>query len=317
MENSITTSGTKISPRPIRYCCHVSRTRPNAVLTGVKRTSATRRVEVSAARFRFLFLNGPILNSECSERTLNACTTWDSAKTMNASVCPFSMFASTPPQRFHGRQTADQCVLLYHPLYADGAYDGNDSGQSLGNGRYGKGNGGHKHMKRRQIVDHTYHEDDAAGGKRHDAQIFTQLCQLLLQGSLDFYLAVQKIGDLTHFGIHTGGGDYSQRRAVGDGTAGIHHVVPVTQRCVFLDLGGGILFGGNGFTGEGGFLGFQSGAMNEARVSRDEIACFQLDYIAGDQISGVDDRFLSVPDDPSVGADMFLRATSSFSALPS
>ena len=62
---------------------------PNAERTGgTNVTKATSAVEASAAQLSFPLLKGPILNSECVERMLKACTTCESANTRKAMVCP-------------------------------------------------------------------------------------------------------------------------------------------------------------------------------------------------------------------------------------
>ena len=56
--------------------------------SGVNSTASTSTIERSAAWFNFLFVNIPILNSECSERILYAWITCDNANTANAIVWP-------------------------------------------------------------------------------------------------------------------------------------------------------------------------------------------------------------------------------------
>ena len=211
-------------------------------------------------------------------------------------------------QSFHCRQAADQRVLFHHALYADGKNDGYDSGKAFGNGRYSQGNGGHKHVERIQVVDQTYHKDDSAGTQSHDAQVFTQLSQLLLQGSLAFFLAVQQVGDLTHFRVHTGGGNHSCSGTVGYAASGEHHIVTVTQRSLQVNLSGGLFFGGNGFTGQGGFFTLQADAVKKTGIRGNKVAGFQTDNIAGHQLSRLNDLFLAVTDDAGVGSgEIFQR----------
>ena len=78
-----------------RYSPVGSTTSSKAMRTGgTKATSMTSANEASAAQLSLWLVNGPILNRECVERMLNACTTCESASTRKAIVCPA---CSLPP----------------------------------------------------------------------------------------------------------------------------------------------------------------------------------------------------------------------------
>ena len=53
--------------------------------------------------------------------------------------------------------------------------------------------------------------------------------------------------------------------------------------------------------GECGLLSLQADALQQAGVGGDEVAGLQVDDVAGDQLGGVDDLLLPVPQDAGVG----------------
>ena len=205
-------------------------------------------------------------------------------------------------ESFHGRQTADERIFLDHTLYTDGKYDGNDGRQTFGNGGNGERYGGHEDFQYRNAVCKTDDKDNRAGGKGYDAEVFAELCQLLLQGCLTVFFVVKQICDFAHFGIHTGCGDNGGGGTVGDGTAGEDHIVTVAQRCLFVADFLRILFGGYGFTGQRGFFAIQADGTEKSGIGGNEIAGFQSNDVAGNKLRCVDDGFHTVTDDSGVGS---------------
>ncbi len=172
-------------------------------------------------------------------------------------------------------------------LNADRKHNSNDRGQSFGNSGNGKRNGGHKDLKHRNTVYKTYDKDNTAGGKGYDAEIFAELCQLLLQRCLTVLFIIKKICDLTHLGVHTGSSNNGSRRTVCDGAAGINHIVTVAERCAILYNGLVILFGRHRFTRKCRFFGFKSRTVQKSCIGRNEIAGFQTDNITGNELGGI------------------------------
>ena len=205
-------------------------------------------------------------------------------------------------QRFHSRQSSDQRIFLHHTLHTDGQHNGHDGRQTLGNGGNRQRNGSHEDLQGRDLVGKSNHKDDGAGRQRNDTQILAHLSQLLLQGSLGIGLAIQQIGDLAHFRVHTGGSDHRSSRTVGNGAAGEDHIGPVADGRIFCHFGFRILFAGNGLTGQCRLLGFKARALEQTAVRRHKVAGFQTDDIAGNQLRCINDRFLTVPDHTGMGS---------------
>ena len=90
MASSMTTKGTRISPRPQRYSQAGRLTMPKAMPTGVNSTRHTSTTESSAAQFSLWLVKTPILNRECSLRMLKAWTIWVKESTIKAMVWPAS-----------------------------------------------------------------------------------------------------------------------------------------------------------------------------------------------------------------------------------
>ena len=153
-------------------------------------------------------------------------------------------------------------------------------------------------MERIQIVDQAHRKDNGAGTQSNDAQILTQLSQLLLQGSLSIFLTVQQVGDLTHLRVHAGAGNNGGSRTVGNTASGEYHIVAITQGGFQIHLGGGFLLGR---TGQCGFLALQTDAVEQTGIGGDEVAGFQTNDVAGNQIGRFDDFFLPVTNDAGVG----------------
>ena len=143
--------------------------------------------------------------------------------------------------------------------------------------------------------------DNEEEGQTPLQEKLAQLGKFLLKGRLGFVFAVEQVGDLAHFGVHTGRGNDGKCGTVGDGAAGEDHVGTVTDGSVFRYDHIRILFGGNGFAGQSGFLALEADAADEPRIGRDKVARLQPDNIAGNQLRGFDDFFLTVADDAGMG----------------
>lgn len=88
--------------------------------------------------------------------------------------------------------------------------------QSFGDGGDSQRDGCHEDFQHLDAGEQSHNKNDGTGEQRHNAQIFAELRQLLLQRGLPFVFALQQAGDAAHFGLHPGCGDDGRRRAVGD-----------------------------------------------------------------------------------------------------
>ena len=205
------------------------------------------------------------------------------------------------PQRLHRGQPADDGVALHHTLDADGQHNGHRGGQSLGDRGYRQGHRRHEQLHGRQSVEEAHRKDDGAGCDGDDTQIFSHLRQLQLEGCQAFGLALQQVCDLTHLRLHTGGGDHSGRRAVGDAAAGKYHVDPVTQGSLYRDLRLCRFLTGHGLSGEGGLFAFQADRVEQPGIGGDKVPRFQLNDVAGHQLPCFDDLLRPAPDHTGIG----------------
>ena len=130
-----------------------------------------------------------------------------------------------------------------------------------------------------------------------------------------FFFIIQKICDLTHLGVHTGGCYDSGCGAIGNRAAGKYHVGTVAQGCVFIDDNGCVLFRGHGFTGQSRLFGLEADAAQKSCISRNKVTGFQTDDITGNQFGGIDDFFFSIPNHPGMGRGHTFQGIQSFFRL--
>ena len=212
-------------------------------------------------------------------------------------------------QGFHSGHLPDDGGSVGHVGHADGQNDGHNGGKAFGDGSNGQGYGYHegvKHGVYRQTVT-GYQRTDQVDGKNDNADTDNQPCQdlgqlgqLLLQGGLAVFRLGQRIGDLPHFGVHTGSGHHSGTASVHHGGAHEDHVLPVTQRNIPVFPGSqGVVPLGNrhGFPGQGGFFDLHAGAGQDPCIGRNGIPGFQNDNIAHHQVFAADGLLVSVTDD--------------------
>ena len=202
-------------------------------------------------------------------------------------------------QRFHSGQAADDGVALGHLGHADTQHDGNHSGQTFGNGGHGQRNSHHEgidgHIKGElAFADDAHHKNQNADAQHQPSEDAAQGRQLALQGG-GFVLGLsQRIGDLTHFGVHAGAGDHGAAAAVHHGGAHVDHVLTVAQRHFVTLEGIGFLLDRHAFAGEGSFLNLEAGALDDAGIRRHRVAGFQMDHVAGHQFLALEEVQLAV-----------------------
>ena len=79
-------------------------------------------------------------------------------------------------------------------------------------------------------------------------------------------------------------GDHARTSAVRHGASRIRHIRTVAERGVRRHRLFGVLFGGNALARERGFLYLQGGGGEQSHIRRHDVARFQLDYVAGDEL---------------------------------
>ena len=215
-------------------------------------------------------------------------------------------------ERFHGRQLADQCLPFTHGRDADRKNNGNDGGQTLGDRRHGKRDRGDEGRQRdfaeqyhgerfgrgEQFFNNTDHKDEDADADDELGQEAGKLAHLLLQRGLFVFRFAQRVGDLAHFGIHTGRDDDGAAAAVNDGGTGIHHIFAVAERHVFLPLleiqRFDQLCDGDAFTGQRGFLELHGMTFEDPAVGGHGVAGLQYDDVADHEVFALDRDDLAV-----------------------
>ena len=205
---------------------------------------------------------------------------------------------------FYGGELTDDRISLRHIGNADGENDGNDSRKTFGNRRNGKRDRDHEGVEDgaevHAFTDELNTENDDADTNNEVGEDLGKTCKLHLERCFAFLCVSKCVGDLTHFGIHTGRGNDSFASAVYDSATHEDHVLAVAEGNVALFTCGKCFFllgNGNGFTCEGSFFDLHAGAFDDARVSWNSIACFKDDDIAHNEVFTANGDLVTVTDD--------------------
>ena len=219
-------------------------------------------------------------------------------------------------ESFHRGEFTDQSLTFAHGGNADGKDDGNNSRKTFGNSGNGKSDGGYEGIKNRtrkegfefksvfiqnEGFNDTHHEDEYADAENKLCKERGKLRHLFLKGGLLFFGIVERIGDLTHFGIHTNCRNDRPAASVNDRGTGIHHVLSVTEsnilRAVFQRKDIHDLGYGNGFAGKRGFFHLHGERFQHTAVRRYGIARLQNNDIADNDILTLNGNDLAVAQD--------------------
>ena len=139
-------------------------------------------------------------------------------------------------------------------------------------------------------------EDEHADAQHQHAEDAAELAQLALQGGLAVLGLGQGVGDLAHLRVHAGGADHRPAPAVDHGGAHIDHALAVAQGDIpLLRDGGGLLLHRHALAGEGGLLGLEAGALQDAAVGGHGVAGLQDHHVAGHQLLALEEDHLPVP----------------------
>ena len=137
------------------------------------------------------------------------------------------------PQSFHGREPVDQSVAPGHAPHPPGQGDGGHDGQTLRDGRHGKGDGCLDHQEgvfAGQNAQASHQGGDDQGGPD---EFVAQLIQALLQGCAFLLRLGDERGYLAQLRLHAGGHDDGFCGSTGQGGALKEHVGPFGQRSIF------------------------------------------------------------------------------------
>ena len=89
--SSTTTSGTKASAVTISHCCGTRATVLKICANGgMTMTLSCKTTHTTAAKTNFLLRKIPARKTDCDDRILNVCTTWEKLSTANAIVRPMT-----------------------------------------------------------------------------------------------------------------------------------------------------------------------------------------------------------------------------------
>ena len=203
---------------------------------------------------------------------------------------------------------ADDGIFLGHFPGAEGQHDGDDGAERLGDGRYCqsdcKEEGVHHVFVPPQHTDAKQH---CADHQNDDRQLSAELIQADLKRCFPFLRVFQKLGDLTHFRVHTGGRHQKAAPAIGDKAAGEHHVLSVAQGRLSTERLR-ILFHRQALAGKGTLRALQAGTFQQASVGTDGIPRLQYDHITGNYLTAGDLYDLTVPQYLGGGSGHLLQA---------
>ena len=203
---------------------------------------------------------------------------------------------------------ADDGVFLGHFPGAEGQHDGHDGAEGLRDSghrqRHGEEKGVHHVFVPPQHTDAKQH---CADHQNDDRQLSAELVQTDLQRCFPLLRVFQKLGDLTHFRVHTGGRHQKAAPPIGDEAAGEHHVLSVAQGRLSTERLR-ILFHRQALAGEGALRALQAGTFQQASVGTDGISRLQYDHITGNHLSAGDLYDLTVPQYLGGGGGHLLQA---------
>ena len=120
------------------------------------------------------------------------------------------------------------------------------------------------------------------------AEFLSERGEAFLQRGSDLFALLQERGYAAELGAGAGGGDDPRASAVDDGGAAVRHVLAVAERQVFFMQGPGVLLDRGGLTGEGGLFALELRRLDEAQVSRHDVACLEEHDIPGNEREGRD-----------------------------
>ena len=198
-------------------------------------------------------------------------------------------------QRFHRGQTFDKGVALRHALYAERHYDGGCGGQTFGDDGDGERDAEqHQGLPCPAAPCKADRHDDDADGEPYDGEDLAHRVEFLFDGGLEVVLLFEHIGDLPHLRCGASCGDHARRVAVHHDGGGISHVDPVAEGSVGGEHRVRVLFRGDGFACERGFLHAQIVVRKQPDVRGDDGAVLEIDDVARDELACGDEALLAV-----------------------
>ena len=200
-------------------------------------------------------------------------------------------------ERLDSRELADDRLALGHLGHAERKDDGHDGDQALGDGGDGERYGNHKGVEQgsrvgkdvaHAVAEDVNAKDHDADDEHHNGEDAAELGKLHLQRRELFLGLGQGAGNLAHLGVHTGADHDGATTAVHHGGTHVAHVLAVAERHVVGARGEldhvGVLLDRHGLAGECGLLDLHRGALKDAAVGRDGIACLEHDHVAGHEL---------------------------------
>ena len=227
-------------------------------------------------------------------------------------------------QRFYRSKATDNGATLGHIGDTNGQNHGDNGRQTFGDRGNRQGNRNHKAIndgiKIQTAGTQNLHTENQNTNTQHQpGQQMGQLAQFPLQGGLPLFCLSQSIGDLAHFGIHTGGSYHGSTAAVYNGRTHIYHILAVAQRNVLCALTQKNLINifqyRHRFTGKRSLFCLETGTFQQAGIGRHRIAGLQQYHITGHQIFAADDRHLAIPQNPGGCSSHFLKRFNCFFSL--
>ena len=168
--------------------------------------------------------------------------------------CLIAANDSGAAKRFHSGQIAYKRIAFSHALHAQGHYNGRRSWQTFRNDGNCQGNSNEKLRDQWTLIERADQKDHYTDNQTDNGERFTNCIQLAFKRRVKLILLLQHFSNAADLRIHAGCHHNAGRTAVGDNRGRIHHIAPVAQRAIQREQIVGVLFRGDGFSGQGGFL---------------------------------------------------------------
>ena len=198
-------------------------------------------------------------------------------------------------ERLHGRELPDQGAARQHPLRAQGEGDRHHGGQPLRDRGDREAHGGEKQQHGILSPQQTHPEDEGDDRERDQREAPAEIGHPALERRRLLPHLGEHPGDPPQLGLPAGAGRHGRAAPVDDGGAEEKGVPPVADGKVGIGERIGGFLHGDGFAGQGGFVGAQGVSLDEAGVGRDAVPRLQQKDVAGDELPGGDLPDPSVP----------------------
>lgn len=186
----------------------------------------------------------------------------------------------TASERLHRLQMPDDRPLRRHTAHAEREDDRDDRRKPLGDRRDREADRYHKHLERIDALDEADRKERRADADDQKPDELAGFAQARLERRIGRFLLAEHRGDSAHFGFHARGGHHADAVAGRNARAGKEHVFPLRRAGLFRAEGTGRFRRRHRFTGQRAFFRVELRALEQAQVSRHDVARFELHNVA-------------------------------------